>query len=288
VLAMRRAEGGDLSARVRQPGRNELGSLGRSLNSMIEKLDATQHEIERFHTEQLIRAERLASIGELAASVAHEIKNPLAGISGAVQVLADDFPAEDPRRDVADQILHQCNRMDKTIRDLLNYAQPLHSEPSPVDVNEILERAAFMALPNPVRSGVRVCREFATGLPRAMADGKHLEQAFLNLVLNAVQAMPQGGDLTLRTALREPATADADRLIEVEIQDTGGGIPAAIREKIFSPFYTTRTHGTGLGLSITRKIIEQSGGSVNFKSDPGRGTTFRVIIPVVESRIPLV
>ena len=131
VQAMRRAEGGDLSARVRLPGRDELGSLGRSLNSMIEKLDATQREVEHFHTEQLIRAERLASIGELAANVAHEIKNPLAGISGAVQVLADDFPKGDPRREVTDQILHQSERMDKTIRDLLNYAQPLHRRAEP-------------------------------------------------------------------------------------------------------------------------------------------------------------
>jgi len=286
VHAMRRAEGGDLSARVRQPGRDELGGLGRSLNSMIEKLDATQREVERFHTEQLIRAERLASIGELAASVAHEIKNPLAGISGAIQVLADDFPKGDPRREITDQILHQSERMDKTIRDLLNYAQPLAGEPSPVDVNEILDRASFIALPNPARTKVRVHRDFATGLPRTMAVGKHLEQAFLNLILNATQAMPQGGDLTLRTALREESDAEGGRrIIEATVADTGVGIPPQIREKIFSPFYTTRTQGTGLGLSITRKIVEQGGGSVTVASEPGAGTTFTVRIPVVETRI---
>lgn len=286
VHAMRRAEGGDLSARVRQPGRDELGGLGRSLNSMIEKLDATQREIEHFHTEQLIRAERLASIGELAASVAHEIKNPLAGISGAIQVLADDFPKGDPRREITDQILHQSERMDKTIRDLLNYAQPLYSEPSPVDVNEILDRASFIALPNPARTRVRVHRDFAAGLPRTLADGKHLEQALLNLILNAAQAMPEGGDLTLRTALREaPEAEGGSQFIEATVADTGLGIPPASREKIFSPFYTTRTQGTGLGLSITRKIIEQGGGSISVASEPGKGTIFTVRIPVVETRI---
>ncbi len=286
VQAMRRAEGGDLSARVRKPGRDELGGLGRSLNSMIEKLDTTQREVERFHTEQLIRAERLASIGELAASVAHEIKNPLAGISGAIQVLADDFPKGDPRREITDQILHQSERMDKTIRDLLNYAQPLAGEPSPVDVNEILDRASFIALPNPARTNVRVHRDYAAGLPRTMADGKHLEQAFLNLILNAAQAMPQGGELTLRTALREePDAAGGQQFIVATVADTGVGIPPQIREKIFSPFYTTRTQGTGLGLSITRKIIEQGGGSISVASEPGKGTTFTVRIPVVETRI---
>ncbi len=287
MQAMRRAEGGDLSARVRQPGRDELGSLGRSLNSMIEKLDTTQREVERFHTEQLIRAERLASIGELAASVAHEIKNPLAGISGAMQVLADDFPKGDPRRGITEQILHQCERMDKTIRDLLNYAQPLAGEPSPVDVNEILDRACFIALPNPARTNVRVLRDFAAGLPRTMADGKHLEQAFLNLILNATQAMPAGGDLALRTVLRdEPEAEGGRRLIVATVADTGVGIPAAIREKIFSPFYTTRTQGTGLGLSITRKIIEQGGGTIAVESTPGAGTIFTIRIPVVETRVP--
>ena len=187
---------------------------------------------------------------------------------------------------MADQILHQCDRMDKTIRDLLNYAQPLTAEPSPVDINEILDRASFIALPNPARTKVRVHRDFAAGLPRTMADGKHLEQAFLNLILNAAQAMAQGGDLTLRTALREEQDADGGhRLIEATVADTGVGIPPQSREKIFSPFYTTRTQGTGLGLSITRKIIEQGGGTITVASEPGAGTTFTVRIPVVETRI---
>jgi len=288
VRTMARVEGGDLSTRVRLPRRDELGSLGRSLNSMIERLDTTQREIERYHTEQLIRAERLASIGELAASVAHEIKNPLAGISGAVQVLADDFPPGDPRREVTSQILRQSERMDKTIRDLLNYAQPLQGEPSPVDLNEVLDRACFIALPNPARSGVRIRREYAAALPRTMADGKHLEQAFLNLILNATQAMPGGGELSLSTLLREtPEPEGPRREIEVVVKDTGVGIPPEIREKIFSPFYTTRTQGTGLGLSITRKIVEQGGGTITVESEPGAGTAFKVTIPVVETRIPM-
>jgi signal transduction histidine kinase len=119
-----------------------------------------------------------------------------------------------------------------------------------------------------------------------MADGKHLEQAFLNLILNATQAMPQGGDLTLRTSLREESAAEGGQpFIMATVADTGVGIPPQIREKIFSPFYTTRTQGTGLGLSITRKIVEQGGGTITVASEPGAGTTFTVRIPVVETRI---
>jgi signal transduction histidine kinase len=120
-----------------------------------------------------------------------------------------------------------------------------------------------------------------------MADGKHLEQAFLNLILNAMQAMPGGGDLTLRTALREEPDAEGGRrFLEAVVADTGVGIQPQIREKIFSPFYTTRTQGTGLGLSITRKIVEQEGGTITVASEPGKGATFTVRIPVIESRVP--
>jgi signal transduction histidine kinase len=247
---------------------------------MIGQLDAGRKEIEKYHTEQLIRADRLASIGELAASVAHEIKNPLAGVSGAVQVLAEDYAPDDPRRHVADQVLQQCERMDKTIRDLLNYSQPLKAELSLVDVNELLDRSLFIAIPNPDSGGVRVKRLFQPGLPRTVGDAKHFEQVFLNLILNAVHSMADGGTLTLGTALLEDE--EAGGVIEVRVSDTGGGIPAEIHEKIFSPFYTTRTRGTGLGLSITRKILEQHGASISFTSEEGKGTTFTVQIPVVD------
>jgi hypothetical protein len=278
VRAMGEVEKGNLSVRADLPRRDELGAIGRSLNSMIAQLDSSHRKIEKFHTDQLIRAERLASIGELAASVAHEIKNPLAGISGAVQVLAEDFAGDDPRREVARQVLDQCTRMDKTIRDLLNYAQPLKAELSAVDVNEVLDRSLFIAMPNPAKSSTRVHRRYQENLPKVIGDAKHFEQVFLNLFLNAAQSMPEGGDLTVRTRLRE----EGGPVIEIEVRDTGGGIPEEIREKIFSPFYTTRTRGTGLGLPISRKILEQHGGRIAFRSEVGKGTVFLIDIPVAE------
>lgn len=284
VRTMGEVERGDLSVRSHLPRRDELGRLGRSLNSMIEQLDAGRKEIEKYHTDQLIRADRLASIGELAASVAHEIKNPLAGVSGAVQVLAEDYAPDDARRHVADQVIQQCERMDKTIRDLLNYAQPLRAELSIVDVNELLDRSLFIAIPNPAAGSVKVSRLFQAGLPPTVGDAKHFEQVFLNLILNAVQAMAAGGTLTLRTSFVDD---EAGSVIEVRVSDTGGGIPAEIHEKVFSPFYTTRTRGTGLGLSITRKILEQHGATISFTSEAGKGTTFIVRIPVVDSSSPV-
>lgn len=276
VRTMGEVERGDLSVRVHLPRRDELGAIGRSLNSMIEQLDSSRREIEAYHTDQLIRAERLASIGELAASVAHEIKNPLAGISGAVQVLAEDYAPDDSRREVATQVLNQCTRMDKTIRDLLDYAQPLKAELSAVDLNEVLERSLFIAIPNPAKSPVRVQRRLGERLPEVIGDAKLFEQVFLNLLLNAIQSMPDGGDLLVKTSVRQGEKP----MIEVEVRDTGGGIPEEIREKIFSPFYTTRTRGTGLGLPISRKILGQHGGRITFRSEEGKGTVFLVEIPV--------
>jgi two-component system NtrC family sensor kinase len=275
VRTMGEVERGDLSVRAHLPRRDELGAMGRSLNSMIEQLDSSRREIEAYHTDQLIRAERLASIGELAASVAHEIKNPLAGISGAVQVLAEDYPPDDPRREVAMQVLSQCDRMDATIRQLLDYAQPLKTELSAVDLNEVLEKSLFIAIPNPAKSPVRIHRRLRENLPRVIGDAKHFEQVFLNLLLNAIQSMPDGGDLTVKTSVREGEKP----MIEVEVRDTGVGIPEGIRVKIFSPFYTTRTRGTGLGLPISRKILEQHGGRIAFRSEEGKGTAFLIDIP---------
>jgi signal transduction histidine kinase len=254
VRAMGEVEGGDLSVRANLPRQDELGAIGRSLNSMIEQLDSSRREIEAYHTDQLIRAERLASIGELAASVAHEIKNPLAGISGAVQVLSEDYPPGDPRREVTDQVLSQCSRMDKTIKDLLDYAQPLRSELSAVNVNEVLDRSLFIAVPNPSKSPVRIHRRYREDLPRAVGDAKLLEQVFLNLFLNAIQSMPEGGDLTVKTALRD---GEQD-MIEVEVRDTGGGIPEDVREKIFSPFFTPRTRGSSSGAKRGRARLFSS------------------------------
>jgi signal transduction histidine kinase len=168
--------------------------------------------------------------------------------------------------------------MDKTIKDLLDYAQPLKAELSAVDLNEVLEKSVFIAIPNPAKSPVRIHRRFRKDLPRVIGDAKHFEQVFLNLFLNAVQSMPDGGDLTVKTSLREGEKP----VIQVEVRDTGGGIPEEIREKIFSPFYTTRTRGTGLGLPISRKILEQHGGRIAFRSEEGKGTVFLVDIPAAE------
>lgn len=285
VKVMRKAESGDMRTRARIHGDDELGMLATSFNAMIQRLDETQKEVERYHTQQLIRAERLATIGELAAGVAHEIKNPLAGISGAIQVLSEDFDVKDPRHLITEQIIKQTKRMDKTIRDLLNFAQPLDAELSKVDVNDILETSLFICLPNPAASKIMVDKSYETNLPTLTTDAKHLQQVFINVILNAIQAMPNGGILTLTTSLEDRCDGEnklpvAEMLIRVRIADSGHGISEEVADKIFSPFCTTKTEGTGLGLSITKRILEIHNASISYESSEGEGTVFVIDLPL--------
>lgn len=297
IATMQRVEAGDLSTRVRVGKRDELGHLARSFNAMIARLEEAQREIRAYHQEQMDRAAHLASIGELGASLAHEIKNPLAGIAGVVQVLAEDMDPHDPRREVMGEVLQQIHRLDKTVNDLLAFARPSPLEFRPTNVNLVLDHAAGLVLQGAKAERIELVRSLAPDLPRIQADEKQLGQVFLNLLLNAIQAMPDKGVLTLTTRRvggrqsavsgpGQPAAGDDRGLtthgdfVEIAVQDTGRGIPPEIQGDIFTPFFTTKHKGTGLGLPISRRIVEAHGGRIEVESTPAQGTTFRVRLPL--------
>lgn len=286
VRAMAKVEGGDLEARADLSTPDELGRLAESFNTMVEKLRAARTEIEGYHRQRLDRAERLATLGELAASLAHEIKNPLAGIAGAVQVMADDLPGGDPRKEVMHEILSQVHRLDRTVHDLLAFARPGKPEVAPCDIHRVLDRVLLLLAESPDAKSVRVVRGYQPGLPCIEADAKQLGQVFLNLILNAVQAMPGGGQVTLQTILRDGHRGDGDGShrsssgVEVAVTDTGPGIPPNILPDIFTPFVSTKRRGTGLGLSVSRRIVEDHGGWITAETEPGQGATFRVFLPL--------
>lgn len=217
--------------------------------------------------EEIAEKRSLAAVGELAASVAHEIKNPLAGISGAVQILARSFPPGDRRRTISQELLQQVARLDATVRDLLIYARPWRPTPAPVDLSELVG-TVLGRLP---LDGIRVLRDLPD---RCVIEGDSalLEHMFVNLFQNAADAMPQGGALTVR--VRENGGH-----ARVEIADTGIGISAAHRERLFKPFFSTKARGTGLGLAISKKVIDAHRGSIEIESEPGRGTLVRVTLP---------
>jgi len=285
IRAMAKVEGGDLETRASVGTHDELGRLADSFNAMVEKLKAAREEIEVYHQHRLARAERLATLGEVAASLAHEIKNPLAGIAGAVQVMADELPEADPRKEIMHEILSQVHRLDRTTQDLLAFARPGKPDVELCDIHQVLDRVLILLAENPEAKQMRVVRAYQPDIPPLHADGKQLRQVFLNLILNAVQAMPAGGQITLQTAVRNGSGADGEAptgqapMVEVAVTDTGPGIPSSVLKEIFTPFVTTKRRGTGLGLSVSLRIIKDHGGWIAAESPPGQGATFRVFLP---------
>jgi PAS domain S-box-containing protein len=221
---------------------------------------------------ELVRTHSLAALGEMAATVAHEVKNPLAAISGPLQILADDFPAGDPRKDLMKEIVGQIKRLDNTVRGLLTFSKPITPSRQPILLSEFIDRIARTAMEHERGRGIRMRQEGPADLVLP-ADPGLLEQVFWNLFLNSAEAMKTGGEIVV-------TFQEAQGAVEVTVTDNGSGIPAEILQKVFRPFVTTKTSGTGLGLSHCRKIIESHGGWIDISSTPGKGTRVQFRLPL--------
>jgi signal transduction histidine kinase len=281
---MKKAEEGDLSVRVNVKSRDEMGRLAENLNIMIEKLNLAKQEAEQYHQELIQRADRMASIGELASGIAHEIRNPLAGIQGAIQIMAEGFPKEDPRTQVTDEIQKQIYKLERLVKDLLNFAKPVPKNYLPTDINQLVDKVLSFFMTQRGRSeDFKIEKRFVSSLPKTMIDPSSMEQAFLNIILNAQKAMPKGGTFTVSTVALPQRKDDGKEVQEVQIvfEDTGVGITGENLPKIFNPFFSTRSDGTGLGLSITKNIVEQQGGKIEVKSQVNVGTKFIITLPAI-------
>jgi len=266
--------GGDLGVSVSFSHRNdEIGDLGRNFNHMVEQLRESRVEIERLHRTQMSRAEHLATLGEMATGLAHEIRNPLAGIAGVIEIIGRDLPATSPARAVVKDVRQEIARINHIVTDLLQTARPHPPRVRKSDLNTTVEHAVMLGRQQALAKAIEITLHKDPSLPEVEHDSDQIHQVLLNLLLNALQAIDQNGKIAVSVKPQGAAAV-------VEVADNGRGIAPEHLPNIFRPFYTTKGDGTGLGLSLARRIVEDHHGRIDVTSALGRGTTFAVVLPL--------
>ncbi len=273
---MKRAGRGDLTVRAPRRSSDEVGELTDEFNRMMDELEASR-EREEVQRTQLAHTEKMAAVGTLAAGVAHEVNNPLAGVLACIDNLRANPDDDEMRETYLELIRDGLQRIERTIRTLLDFSRRREIRPEPTSINHNLRHVVELVGYQLRKAGVQIEYDLDPGGAVVMADHFQMEQLFLNLVLNALGAMPEGGRLTLRTRARNGE-------VVTEIRDTGVGIPPEIRDRIFDPFFTTREvgEGTGLGLSVSDSIVAAHDGRIEVVSEVGKGTVFRVVFHAME------
>lgn len=254
---------------------DELCPMSELLFDKQRKIAELQAKLE--DAEQRVRhLDSLAKLGELSAVVAHEIRNPLAGISATAEVMLDDISADDPHYESVAIIFEEIQRLEKTVRNLLDFARDRKPFITRVDLREVIEKVLAEIDGLAAEQNVTVTGACPNDLDNVQADPELIAQAFTNLALNAVQAMAQGGELGVKLY---GETDEHGRWVRVAVSDSGCGIDSEHVDRIFDPFFTTKTNGAGLGLAVSKKIIEAQKGIITVDSKPGGGTTFVVSLP---------
>ena len=286
---------GDLSHRVDIDQQDEIGHLAVSFNRMADNLakaydDLTQwgRTLERRVDERtqelretqdaLVQSEKLASLGKMAAGVAHEVNNPLTSILINACLLLETRKPGDPEHESLTLIAEETSRCAQIVRGLLEFARQTPSQTAHADINEIVERTAQLLDKQASVRNITILKDLDRALPAIDLDRSKMQQVFSNLIINAIEAMPSGGTLRIVSCLGGDA-----RSLEVRFADTGVGIPAENLHKIFDPFFTTKSFGTGLGLAVSYGIIQRQGGTIEVESEVGRGTVFKVKLPLEEA-----
>ncbi len=296
---------GDLGYQIPAPSQDEVGELARSFNSMSlrlraadeetaawartleDRVDEKTHELKRAH-DHVLHVEKMASIGKMAAVVAHEINNPLAGILTYAKLLrkwADRDEMKGGKLQEAAQCLDliaaESRRCGEIVKNLLNFSRTAPMNLETTDLNSVIDRSIRLVQHQLDMGGIELHLDLAEDLPRVQCDPAQIEQVLLALVMNALDAMPHGGNLWLRS--RDASTEG----VRVEVRDDGTGISPEILPQIFEPFLTTKEtgHGVGLGLAVSRSIMEHHGGKIEVQSDLGKGTTFTVTLPLDISKL---
>ncbi len=243
----------------------------RDLQTTTSRLSEVYVELQQ-NFEQMKRAERMFAVGQLAAGLAHEIRNPLGSVAGAAGILQRNANLEPKHKECVEIINKESQRLNRLLTDFLDFARPRTPECQPIDVNALLDSVLKLAAHGIDMEGIHLRRDAGVPVPQIEGDPEMLEQMLLNLVMNAIQAMPGGGEIVVSAALHQ------GKLL-IRVRDQGCGIDAALRDKIFDPFFTTKESGTGLGLPVAHQIVEQHGGILTAEPNPDAGMTFSVALP---------
>jgi signal transduction histidine kinase len=272
---MKRAGEGDLTVRAPTRQGDEVAELAEVFNRMMAELEASR-EREELQRAQLAHTEKMVAVGTLAAGVAHEVNNPLSGVLASIENMRDNPDDQEMRDRYLELIADGLKRIERTVANLLNFSRPREIKLERTSINHNLRHVVELVGYQLRAAGVEVEMDLDSNPATVEADHFQMEQLFLNLVLNALDAMREGGKLYLRTRVR------GGKVI-AEVRDTGHGIPAEIRDRVFDPFFTTREvgEGTGLGLAVSGSIVAAHGGSIELETAVGRGTTFRIILAAI-------
>jgi signal transduction histidine kinase len=323
VEAMSRAEKGDLETEAHIQSEDELGQLGRNFNRMLRTIRETHEQniqllrqVSQFNEEltgrieaatselakrneqlrllnealfesqrQLSQSEKLAAVGQVTAAMAHQIGTPLNSISGYLQLILQDGNLQSKDQGRLKIIESQLDRLADSVKNLLSFTRQPKPQLKSLEVNEVLEELIHLSEPWFLARNVKLVKHLSPNLPPILGDPTHLQTLFLNLITNALDAMPKGGVLTIKTRQRlPPPSPEEERWLEIAMTDTGIGITEESKRRIFEPFFTTKKmgEGTGLGLAICEKIIKEHSGRIEIESEVGKGSTFLISLPVLE------
>jgi len=268
---------GNLDTRVEIQSHDELRELADAFNFMAAALKKRDEKVREFTTRRIMESERLAHIGQLAAGVAHEINNPLTGIVTYSHLLLERASTQNGTRQSLEKIVKQADRCRDIIRGLLDFSRQRKPEKRLSNVNRVLEECVSLVDNQVLFHNIRIVQHLSPNLPQVFMDPSQVQQVFMNMILNAADAMKAGGQLTLTTRY-----VPVEQMVEVEFTDTGHGIKEADLDRIFSPFFTTKEvgHGTGLGLAISYGIVKEHKGTITVESEEGEGATFTICLPV--------
>jgi len=255
------------------------GFLSRMEKNQREKSEKTAEDLRKAYQElqttfeQLTQADRLAALGELSAGLAHEIRNPLGSIKGAIDILESEFNNQNQKKEFIDIIKDEIDRLNGLVSEFSLFAKPQDPDLREADVNEIVDSVIRLTTNRAGQQKVSIVPELGEGLPYFFVDSEQIKQVLLNTVINGIQSMPDGGNLVIKTT-------ETNSSIKISITDEGVGIETEKLSRVFDPFFTTKENGTGLGLSISYQLIKKHGGEIIVSPNPDRGLTFTVQIPI--------